>query len=484
MLGGPLRVVRRQRQPGRRRARACWSSTPTPPRRRHAGRRATVRRLGAGEVVAVVNTHEHFDHTFGNGVFPEAYGAVPVHAHEDGRRAPVEQRGERCRSRPRDRRARRPAAATRSLATQIVLPDQTFSSARGPRPRRPAGRAGAPRPRPHRPATRWCGSPTPTCCSPATWSRSRAAGTPCRATATTATRWSGRPPSTSCSACSPPGSVVVPGHGRRWTGTSCEEQRGAIGVVAETIRDLAGPRRAGRATRWPRPSGPTRPRSSRTPYGAATSSCRRGTLAAARLTPPRYAASRQPGGRCVAAPVPEQPGPPEATPTTTSTNHGSCVSIDQPEHARAAPAPAGPRTSRSGRRPVGCGRSAGGPDRLRTRQVGEQRPARERGPGRPGTRGPLVVLVLGQPAGGVVLAERGDRGLPLGVADPQLGAAPVARRRALPRLMSAPRRPPRRAGRRACDGCRRGSRPPRPAAAWCRRRRPATPRPSPGRSPA
>ena len=41
-----------------------------------------VRGLGAGEVVAVVNTHEHFDHTFGNGTFLAAYGAVPVHAHE------------------------------------------------------------------------------------------------------------------------------------------------------------------------------------------------------------------------------------------------------------------------------------------------------------------------------------------------------------------------------------------------------------------
>jgi glyoxylase-like metal-dependent hydrolase (beta-lactamase superfamily II) len=41
-----------------------------------------VRALGAGEVVAVVNTHEHFDHTFGNGVFRSAYGAIPVHAHE------------------------------------------------------------------------------------------------------------------------------------------------------------------------------------------------------------------------------------------------------------------------------------------------------------------------------------------------------------------------------------------------------------------
>ena len=38
-----------------------------------AGRRRWSAGCGAGEVVAVVNTHEHFDHTFGNGVFAEAY---------------------------------------------------------------------------------------------------------------------------------------------------------------------------------------------------------------------------------------------------------------------------------------------------------------------------------------------------------------------------------------------------------------------------
>ena len=41
-----------------------------------------IRRLGAGEVVRVVNTHEHFDHTFGNGELRAAYGAIPILAHE------------------------------------------------------------------------------------------------------------------------------------------------------------------------------------------------------------------------------------------------------------------------------------------------------------------------------------------------------------------------------------------------------------------
>ena len=54
----------------------------------HASARAArevvdeVRALGAGELVAVVNTHEHFDHTFGNGAFRAAYGDIPIHAHE------------------------------------------------------------------------------------------------------------------------------------------------------------------------------------------------------------------------------------------------------------------------------------------------------------------------------------------------------------------------------------------------------------------
>src|SRR5690349_7886779 len=42
-----------------------------------------IRALGAGDVVAVVNTHEHFDHTFGNGTFRQEYGDLPIHATEE-----------------------------------------------------------------------------------------------------------------------------------------------------------------------------------------------------------------------------------------------------------------------------------------------------------------------------------------------------------------------------------------------------------------
>ena len=85
-----------------------------------------VRALGAGEVVAVVNTHEHFDHTFGNGTFRAAYGAVPLHAHEVAAERTVPA-GERVKALYDDE----PADPHRDevQATEIVPADTTFSSA-------------------------------------------------------------------------------------------------------------------------------------------------------------------------------------------------------------------------------------------------------------------------------------------------------------------------------------------------------------------
>lgn len=85
-----------------------------------------IRALGAGRVTGIVNTHEHFDHTFGNGELRTAYGAVPIHAHEiaaertvvAGRR--IQERYDADRDDPhRDE----------VLATEIVPADRTFSSA-------------------------------------------------------------------------------------------------------------------------------------------------------------------------------------------------------------------------------------------------------------------------------------------------------------------------------------------------------------------
>ena len=80
-----------------------------------------IRALGAGEVVAVVNTHSHWDHVFGNGTFAEEYDGPPIVAHEDAAAALSEQG---------------PAmldALGHELdmtGTAVVVPDQTFSSAR------------------------------------------------------------------------------------------------------------------------------------------------------------------------------------------------------------------------------------------------------------------------------------------------------------------------------------------------------------------
>lgn len=70
-----------------------------------------IRRLGAGEVTRIVNTHAHVDHVLGNGTVRAAYGEIPVLAHET---AAAELAGY--------------ADPLPDDGTAIVLPDQTFSS--------------------------------------------------------------------------------------------------------------------------------------------------------------------------------------------------------------------------------------------------------------------------------------------------------------------------------------------------------------------
>ena len=195
-----------------------------------------IRRLGAGAVVAVVNTHEHFDHTFGNGELRAAYGDLPIHAHETAAERTVPA-GERIKAAYDDEPDDPHREEVR--ATEIVAADRTFSSARvldlgermvelvhpgrghtagdlvvrvpdadvllaGDLVEESALRHGVP----------GFGED----CYPFDWPLSLDV----------------------VLALTTPGSVIVPGHGAPVDRDFVEEQRDAIGVVAETIRDLAG----------------------------------------------------------------------------------------------------------------------------------------------------------------------------------------------------------------------------------------------------
>jgi glyoxylase-like metal-dependent hydrolase (beta-lactamase superfamily II) len=87
-----------------------------------------VRSLGAGDVVAVVNTHEHFDHTFGNGEIRAAYGEIAIHAHETAAARTVEA-GLRIKKLYDDPENADDPHREEVQATEIVAADTTFSSA-------------------------------------------------------------------------------------------------------------------------------------------------------------------------------------------------------------------------------------------------------------------------------------------------------------------------------------------------------------------
>ena len=189
-----------------------------------------VRRLGAGEVVGVVNTHEHFDHTFGNAEFRTAYGAIPIHAHETA-----------------------PSGPWRPGTDQGAL----RRGPRGPPPGRGAGnpgRAGRP---PSRPRSRWTSATagsswsTPAAATPAgdlvvrvpdadvllAGDLVEESGPPGLGDDSYPLEW---PLSLDIVlGLTTAGSVVVPGHGAPVDRDFVEEQRNTIGIVAETIRDLA-----------------------------------------------------------------------------------------------------------------------------------------------------------------------------------------------------------------------------------------------------
>lgn len=88
---------------------------------------ARIGRLGAGPVVGIVNTHEHFDHTFGNAAFRDVDPALAIHAHEVAAERTI-LAGERIQA----EYARHPEDehAAEVMATRIVPADQLFSSSR------------------------------------------------------------------------------------------------------------------------------------------------------------------------------------------------------------------------------------------------------------------------------------------------------------------------------------------------------------------
>ncbi|MGH3510049.1 MAG: MBL fold metallo-hydrolase [Nocardioidaceae bacterium] len=82
---------------------------------------AEVRRLGVGDVVTVVNTHHHFDHCFGNVTLAEEYAPELV-CHETAAEVML----------ARGREVQRKAGEERPdiAATRIRVPETTFSSAK------------------------------------------------------------------------------------------------------------------------------------------------------------------------------------------------------------------------------------------------------------------------------------------------------------------------------------------------------------------
>lgn len=84
-----------------------------------------LRRVSTADVVAVVNTHEHFDHTFGNAVLRDTWPDVPIHA-QDEAAAHTVAAGERV----KERYAARPddPHAAEIAETRLVAADSTFAS--------------------------------------------------------------------------------------------------------------------------------------------------------------------------------------------------------------------------------------------------------------------------------------------------------------------------------------------------------------------
>ncbi|MEO7351827.1 MAG: MBL fold metallo-hydrolase [Marmoricola sp.] len=210
---------------------------------------ADLRRLSSRPVIGLVNTHDHFDHTFGNSAFREAYGEVPITAHESTANTTIST----GRQTQETMTARRDDRAGEVAETHLVAADHSFSSVTAI----DLGDRSVELVHPGRGHTAGdlvvrvddadvllagdlveeSGMPAyGVDCFPMEWPLSL----------DLALQLIG------------PDTVVVPGHGAPVDRDFVMEQRSSIGVVAETIRDLAGRgvplSQALDATQWPYPS--------------------------------------------------------------------------------------------------------------------------------------------------------------------------------------------------------------------------------------
>jgi glyoxylase-like metal-dependent hydrolase (beta-lactamase superfamily II) len=86
---------------------------------------ADVRALSSAPVRAVVNTHVHFDHTYGNRALREAWPGVPIAAHES---VPGGLAADEARIKGRYSAAAGDPWRDEVLATELEAPDTVFSS--------------------------------------------------------------------------------------------------------------------------------------------------------------------------------------------------------------------------------------------------------------------------------------------------------------------------------------------------------------------
>jgi glyoxylase-like metal-dependent hydrolase (beta-lactamase superfamily II) len=208
-----------------------------------------LRRLSSRPVIGLVNTHHHFDHVFGNAAFREAFGSVPITAHESAAvdiAAHAAQVKRRALAGGEER-------AGEVLDTPVVPADHTFSSVTAI----DLGDRSVELVHPGRGHTagdlvvRMDGADVLLAGDLVEESGMPSYGEDCfpmewPLALDLALQLIG------------PATVVVPGHGAPVDLDFVQEQRSAIGIVAETIRDLAGrgvpTSEAPDAAQWPYPS--------------------------------------------------------------------------------------------------------------------------------------------------------------------------------------------------------------------------------------